>query len=78
MSNTTFKVLVLGTLMLGVFIQIKQWEVINSGLMTIAANQVTAEANQSLGNATLTMIHATAEKALTVQQAADAAREARQ
>jgi len=65
MSNTTFKVLVLGTLMLGVFIQIKQYEVINSGLTTIAANQVTSEANQSL------------EKALAVQQAADAAREAR-
>ncbi|MFL6970037.1 hypothetical protein ACJ6X8_27795 [Pseudomonas alvandae] len=77
MSNTTFKVLVLGTLMLGVFIQIKQYESISSGLTTIAANQVKSEANQALGNATLSMIHATAEKTLAVQQAADAAREAR-
>jgi hypothetical protein len=77
MSNKTFAVIVLAALVLGLFIQIKQFAMINSGLTIIAANQVKAEANQALGNATLSMIQATAEKSLAMQAAADAAREAR-
>ncbi|OOG83183.1 hypothetical protein B0E42_20300 [Pseudomonas sp. A25(2017)] len=77
MTNKKFAVVVLGALVVGLVIQVKQFAMINSGLTIIAANQVMSEANQALGNATLSMIHATAEKTLAVQQAADAGREVR-
>ena len=77
MRHKKFAVIVLAALALGLIIQVKQYAMINSGLTTIAANQVKAEANHALGNASLSMIQATAEKSLAMQAAANAARESR-